>query len=58
MIQGYDKLNNNIHHTLNLINEVSTSLKEQFTAMEQINDTVNKLGSNTKMQLLLKKQIK
>ena len=30
MIQGYDKLNNNIHHTLNLINEVSTSSKNNL----------------------------
>ena len=47
MIQGYEKLNNNIHNTLSLINEVSRSSKEQFSAMEQINDTVNNLDNVT-----------
>jgi methyl-accepting chemotaxis protein len=47
MIQGYEKLNSNIHNTLSLINEVSTSSKEQFNAMEQINDTVNNLDRVT-----------
>ncbi len=47
MIEGYDKLNQNIHNTLELINDVSTSSKEQFSAMEQINDTVNRLDRVT-----------
>ncbi len=47
MIEGYDKLNSNIHHTLELINNVSESSKEQFNAMEQINDTVNSLDQVT-----------
>jgi methyl-accepting chemotaxis protein len=47
MIEGYEKLNSNIHNTLELINEVSSSSKEQFNAMEQINDTVNKLDQVT-----------
>ncbi|MGB5791643.1 methyl-accepting chemotaxis protein, partial [Poseidonibacter sp.] len=47
MIEGYEKLNNNIHSTLELINSVSTSSKEQFSAMEQINETVNKLDEVT-----------
>ncbi len=47
MIQGYEKLNSNIHHTLSLIKEVSTASKEQFSAMEQINDTVNNLDHVT-----------
>ena len=47
MIQGYEKLNSNIHNTLDLINEVSGSSKEQFSAMEQINDTVNNLDRVT-----------
>lgn len=47
MIQGYEKLNSNIHNTLSLIKEVSSSSKEQFNAMEQINDTVNNLDRVT-----------
>ena len=47
MIEGYSKLNTNIHNTLELINEVATSSKEQFNAMEQINDTVNNLDQVT-----------
>ena len=47
MIQGYEKLNENIHSTLDLINGVSTSSKEQSSAMEQINDTVNRLDRVT-----------
>ncbi|XPV69216.1 MAG: methyl-accepting chemotaxis protein [Halarcobacter sp.] len=47
MIQGYEKLNKNIHNTLELIHDVSTSSKEQFSAMEQINDTVNRLDRVT-----------
>jgi len=47
MIKGYDKLNDNIQHTLKLISDVSVSSKEQFSAMEQINDTVNKLDQVT-----------
>jgi len=47
MIQGYENLNQNIHNTLSLINDVSTSSKEQFSAMEQINDTVNRLDRVT-----------
>ena len=47
MIEGYEKLNANIHNTLDLINEVSGASKEQFGAMEQINDTVNNLDQVT-----------
>jgi methyl-accepting chemotaxis protein len=47
MIEGYEKLNTNIHNTLELITEVSSSSKEQFNAMEQINDTVNRLDQVT-----------
>ncbi len=47
MIDGYEKLNTNIHDTLKLINSVSSSSKEQITAMEQINDAVNALDQAT-----------
>ena len=47
MIEGYEKLNSNIHNTLELITTVSTSSKEQLTAMEQINDAINALDQAT-----------
>jgi len=47
MIDGYNKLNTNIHNTLELIDSVSSSSKEQITAMEQINDAVNTLDQTT-----------
>ncbi|NQY93681.1 MAG: chemotaxis protein, partial [Campylobacteraceae bacterium] len=47
MIEGYNKLNTNIHNTLELIDSVSASSKEQITAMEQINDAVNTLDQTT-----------
>ena len=47
MIDGYNKLNTNIHNTLELIDSVSSSSKEQITAMEQINDAVNALDQTT-----------
>ena len=47
MINGYNKLNTNIHNTLELINSVSSSSKEQVTAMEQINGAVNALDQAT-----------
>ena len=52
MIEGYDKLNSNIHNTLELINDVSSSSKEQFDAMAQINDTVNNLDRVTQQNAL------
>jgi methyl-accepting chemotaxis protein len=52
MIQGYERLNSNIHNTLSLINEVSRSSKEQFSAMEQINDTVNNLDQVTQQNAI------
>jgi methyl-accepting chemotaxis protein len=52
MIEGYEKLNGNIHNTLQLIEEVSQSSKEQFSAMEQINDTVNSLDRVTQQNAL------
>ncbi|WP_108062470.1 methyl-accepting chemotaxis protein [Poseidonibacter lekithochrous] len=52
MIEGYEKLNSNIHNTLELINDVSGSSKEQFDAMAQINDTVNNLDRVTQQNAL------
>jgi len=47
MIAGYNKLNSNIHNTLELISNVSSSSKEQLNAIEQINDAVNTLDKAT-----------
>jgi methyl-accepting chemotaxis protein len=52
MIEGYERLNGNIRTTLSLISDVSSSSKEQFSAMEQINDTVNKLDHVTQQNAL------
>ncbi|WP_419764347.1 MAG: methyl-accepting chemotaxis protein [Arcobacter sp.] len=47
MIKGYENLSQNIHNTLELIDKVSSSSKEQFSAMEQINDAINTLDKVT-----------
>ncbi len=47
MIAGYNGLNKNISNTIDLINQVSSSSKEQLIGIEQINDAVNKLDSQT-----------
>ncbi|ADG93447.1 methyl-accepting chemotaxis sensory transducer [Arcobacter nitrofigilis DSM 7299] len=53
MINGYERLNKNIHNTLSLISEVSNSSKEQFSAMEQINSTINKLDQVTQQNAVV-----
>ncbi len=47
MIEGYAKLNENISHTINLINAIETSSKEQKVGIEQINNTVQELDKKT-----------
>jgi methyl-accepting chemotaxis protein len=47
MIRDYDKLNDQISKTIQLIQEVSLSSKEQMTGIEQINDTVTMLDRVT-----------
>jgi len=47
MITGYNKLNNNIDNTVELISNVSNSSKEQLNAIEQINDAINTLDRAT-----------
>jgi len=47
MIEGYNKLNTNIHNTLDLISSISTSSTEQLSAIEQINDAVHTLDQVT-----------
>jgi methyl-accepting chemotaxis protein len=47
MIQGYNKLNDNITQTIQLIDDVSNSSKEQMQGIEQINDAVTMLDRVT-----------
>ena len=47
MISGYDTLNQNINLTIELINEVALSSKDQQNSMIQISDTVNELDKVT-----------
>ncbi len=47
MIKGYDKLNSNIQTTINMIDDVANSTKEQEKGITQINDAVNTLDKST-----------
>jgi methyl-accepting chemotaxis protein len=47
MISGYKELNENISQTINLIQDIQMSSKEQLTGIEQINDAVNQLDQQT-----------
>ncbi|RXK12644.1 chemotaxis protein [Halarcobacter mediterraneus] len=47
MIKDYEKLNEHISHTLEIISDVSTASKEQMSGIEQINDTVSMLDRVT-----------
>ena len=47
MIKGYDGLNENISKTLELINDVESASKEQYAGIEQINNAVAELDTQT-----------
>ena len=47
MISGYKDLNENISQTINLIQDIEMSSKEQLSGIEQINDAVNQLDQQT-----------
>jgi methyl-accepting chemotaxis protein len=47
MIHGYKQLNENISHTINLIEDIQNASKEQLLGIEQINDAVNSLDQQT-----------
>ena len=47
MISGYKDLNENITQTINLIQDIEMSSKEQLSGIEQINDVVNQLDQQT-----------
>ena len=47
MIEGYKELNQNIVNTINLIQDIEMSSKEQLTGIEQINMAVTQLDQQT-----------
>jgi len=47
MIDGYNNLNQNISHTIDLIEDIECASKEQLIGIEQINDTINSLDKQT-----------
>ena len=51
MIVGYDKLSANVEKTIELINNIQISSKEQQQAIEQITDTVNQLDQQTQLNV-------
>jgi methyl-accepting chemotaxis protein len=56
MICGYKELNQNITNTINLISDIEMSSKEQFTGIEQINNTVNQLDQQTQQNAQIASQ--
>ena len=56
MITGYEKLNENIIQTINLISDVRNGSKEQLTGIEQINDAVNLLDRQTQQNATIATQ--
>ncbi|WP_419768211.1 methyl-accepting chemotaxis protein [Arcobacter sp.] len=47
MINGYENLNGNITHTINLISDIEMASKEQLDGVEQINAAINNLDRQT-----------
>jgi methyl-accepting chemotaxis protein len=58
MIDGYTTLNESISKTLELINEVESSSKEQQRGIVQINDTVNSLDRQTQQNASIANETK
>ncbi len=56
MIKGYNLLNENINNTLSLIDEVARSANEQKISIEQINDAINTLDSQTQINASIASQ--
>ena len=56
MIEGYKQLNQNITQTINLIQDIEMSSKEQLTWIEQINDAVNSLDQQTQQNAMVASQ--
>ena len=56
MIEGYKELNQNISQTINLIQDIEMSSKEQLMGIEQINDAVNQLDQQTQQNAAIASQ--
>ena len=56
MIEGYKELNQNISQTINLIQDIEMSSKEQLMGIEQINDAVNQLDQQTQQNAAVASQ--
>ena len=56
MISGYKGLNENISQTINLIQDIEMSSKEQLSGIEQINDAVNQLDRQTQQNASIASQ--
>jgi methyl-accepting chemotaxis protein len=56
MIRGYVELNQNITNTINLIQDIEMSSKEQLSGIEQINDAVNSLDQQTQQNAAIASQ--
>ena len=56
MIDGYKELNQNITNTINLIQDIEMSSKEQLMGIEQINDAVNQLDQQTQQNAAVASQ--
>jgi len=57
MIEGFSELNENIHTTIKLIDDVANASEEQSDAMIQINDTINSLDQATQHNASLSNNI-
>jgi methyl-accepting chemotaxis protein len=58
MISGYQELNENINETLQLIQKVVTSSKEQKTGITVINDTVSQIDALTQQNATVAEDVK
>ncbi|MCT7615276.1 methyl-accepting chemotaxis protein [Aliarcobacter butzleri] len=56
MIRGYKKLNNSIVQTVNIIKDVEFASKEQLFGIEQINNAINILDTQTQENALIAAQ--
>ena len=56
MIDGYNKLNDNVSKTMDLIKDVEMASKEQQSGIEQINDAVTNLDKQTQQNAMIATQ--
>ena len=56
MINGYKELNENIQQTINLIQDIEMSSKEQLAGIEQINDAISALDQQTQQNAIIASQ--